>query len=204
VQLVLRSLERFEDERPLLRRQPPLDDEHAVPVEERVERPALALRLGAKILVGRHGAAERAHEPLDVGGGAGAGHGEQLVLGHRTGDPRHRADLAVRQLPARKGCAQRRQRRERVGDPHVLARRPEVEADAPVEELRARAKAGPVPVAARVVGGDELEEPRRGRAQVGGQRRDLVIAKPTAWMPSVMKVISPSGFRRASASKPAT
>ena len=138
-----------------------------------MQRPARVLPAGVVPLRGAVYAAPAAHDPLDVLGGAGLRHGEQPLLGLRRGDACHGAHLGVGDLAVGERLRQARQRAERAGHAHALARGAHVEADLPVEPRRARAEPG-VPALAGVELPNEIEQPRGRGLEVRGQLGDLI------------------------------
>jgi hypothetical protein len=96
-----------------------------------------------------------------------------LHHGVDPGPPGERADLRVRELAPGEGLRQPRQSAERPRDADLLARRAEVEPDAPTQPVRARAE--PVaPAAAGVKVADEIEQSSRRRIEMHRELGDLV------------------------------
>jgi hypothetical protein len=118
-------------------------------------------------------AAPAADDALDVSGGAGAAHGQQLLLGLRGGHASERPHLGVRQLPAGKRPGQEWQGAERAGHADALARGARIQADAPAQPVGAGAEAVG-PAAAGVELADQIQEAGGGGLEVRRQLGDLV------------------------------
>src|SRR5690349_2967675 len=113
------------------------------------------------------------YDSLDVVGRAGPAHGEQPFFRLRRRHARERTDLRVGDLGACEGTGETGERGQRAGDAHPLSSGTQVETHAPAQPGRARAEPV-VPSAPRIEVADELEQPRRGGVQMGGQLGDLV------------------------------
>ena len=174
VQRLAGGVERLQEQRAHLRRQPPADHHHAVLVLIDVERPARVLALGLPRLGLAIHPPPAAHDALDVRGRAGAPHREQPLFGLRRGDAGQGADLGVRQLPAGERLRQPRQRRRgRAPRGPARGRRPRSRPTRQREPLGAGAEAV-VPAAAGVELADEVEQARGGGVEVRRQLGDLV------------------------------
>mgnify|MGYP003694073261 CR=1 FL=1 len=149
--------QRLQEQRAHFRRQPPAEHHGAVLVLVDVQRPARVLSRGLPGLGLAVHAAPAAHDPLDVGGRAGAPHPEQPLLGLRRGDAGQGADLGVRQLSTRERLGQQRQRAQGARHADLLPGRAQVESHPPAQPGGAGAEAG-VPAAAGVELADEVEE----------------------------------------------
>jgi hypothetical protein len=114
-----------------------------------------------------------ADDQLDVLGGTRSADREQPVFGLGRRDPRQRPDFRVRQLTAGERLRQPRQRAERPRHADVLAGGARLEADAPGQPRRARAKAI-APAAAGVELADQIEQACGGGVEVGRQLGDLI------------------------------
>ena len=162
------------EQRPVLGREPALDDHAAVVVDPGREVGAKMERLGfigGDATVGPYG-------PLQLRGCEAAREPEQLFLRVGVGDARDRAHLRVRELAASERGVDARQLGKAPGHAYVLARRPGEQRTPPREPRGARAAAVVLPVAALVELADELEEAAGTRGEVRRKRRELVLQLP--------------------------
>jgi hypothetical protein len=116
-----------------------------------------------------------ADQALDVGGGAGEGEVEQLLLVVRGGDAGQGADLGVGDAAVAHGLGEARQVAEGAGDADMLAGWAEGEAGAPAEPVGAGAETPmevAVPALALVELADEGEELVGGGGDLGGELGD--------------------------------
>ena len=118
-------------------------------------------------------AAPAADDALDVIRRSGPPDREQTLLCLWCRHAGQGADFGIGELATLQSPSEPWQRLERMGHPHALAGRSHVEADAPAEPGRTRAKAV-VPAAARVELADELEQARGGGIEVNRELGDLI------------------------------
>jgi hypothetical protein len=165
--------QRLHHDRADLGLQPPTDHHHAASIRIHVQG---AVAVAARRLL-RFGFAVHpspaADDDLHMLRSAGPANREQSLFGLWSGHPRQRADLGVRQLAARKRLRQSRQRPQCPRHADVLARGTGLEPDAPGQPRSARAKAI-APAAAGIELANEIEQPRSGGVEMGGQLGDLI------------------------------
>jgi hypothetical protein len=137
-----RGVERPLNHRAEFGRQAGAQDEHAVLVHVAGDRTAQALVRSLPGFLQAVAAAPCPRHAFHLGGRGGVGEIEQARLIVWSGHPGERADLRVGDLAALQRAAQAGQRRQRLGDTHLLSRRAHVDAGAPREPMRARHEAG--------------------------------------------------------------
>jgi hypothetical protein len=118
--------------------------------------------------------ADLAADPLELRAGAGAGQLEKVGLVLRGGHPGEGADLGVGERAPLERAVDVRERPERAGHAHLLARGSRVEADAPAEPVRAADRPLALPLARLIEGADAGEQPVGGGVEVRGGAGDLV------------------------------
>ena len=162
-----RRLQRLDQQRAVLGREPCAEKERAVVVEVVVD--VLQLVRFAGVL--RRNPAERPQRPLELRCRQRARKLEQALLGRRRRDPGQRPNLGERELAAPERRPRRRQLLQRLCDPQELTRLTRRDPAAPRDKgLQVAA------VALLVHLPDELEPACGRRAQVCGQARKLVHA----------------------------
>src|SRR5215467_1709238 len=114
-----------------------------------------------------------AHDALYVGGRARAAHGEQPGLGLRRRHAGEGAHLGVRELPATQGLGEAWQRPEGAGYPYAFPRGAQIQPHSPGEPSGAGAETR-VPTTAGIKLADQVEEPRGGGVEMGGELGDLL------------------------------
>lgn len=166
---VAHRLQRPQDQRSVLGGEPAVDRERPVRLPGDAQVRVLLQLPG---LLGRD-APEGADRPLELGGGAGPGQLEQLLLVLHRRDPGEGAHLRVRQLAPREAGMDERELRQPPGDTNVLAGRPGGEPAPPGQPLRARTVTGLRPAASAVELPDQLQPPARPCIQVRREHRQL-------------------------------
>ena len=161
------------DQRSHLRLESSPEDHHAVlgliHMQGSHRMPSLRLsRLGPPIHV-----PSAPHDPLDVGGCAGAPYSQQPGFRLRRGHPGEGADLRVREFSAGQRLGEEGQSAQGARDPDPFPGRAQIEPHSPGEPGRAGAKAR-VSSAAGVECSDQLEQARGGSIEVGRELGDLV------------------------------
>ena len=129
-------LERLDEDRAILGREPAAKNQRAVLVPVPVEIGAL-LRGGG--FFGRHPPVGP-HGSFELGGGQLQREAQEILLGLWLGDPGQRPDLGVGELPGRESGANRRELAQPARDPNVLPGRSRRQPAAPGEPLRGRAR----------------------------------------------------------------
>jgi hypothetical protein len=151
------GLQCLQEEGAHLRSQAPTDLHHAVFVWIHVQRPADVLASGVlRLGLGVH-SPPTANDTLDMLGRTGPAHREQPLFGLGRGYTGQLADLGVRELAAREGLGQERERAEGAGHADVLAGGAGGKPHAPGEPGGARAKAI-APATAPVELANEIEQ----------------------------------------------
>jgi hypothetical protein len=196
-QRIARRLDRALEQGAHLRRHDALHDVHPLVVREDGEGPQPVAEPLRSRLVHAPERLPAAHQPLEARRRAGPGVLEQLglVLGRRS--PRERAHLAEGDPAARHRLGDQRQRLERTGGAHLLARRVAGDPDPPRQPLGTRAEAlfGPVPVTVALR--DRAQELARGRRDLAEQDGDPVHALVTrVGLAGGALVLAPIGFAR--------
>ena len=180
IQGLTRRRQRFQQERPGLRRQATADRDGTVLGGIHVESTAGVLPGRLVLLCLAIHAAPATDDALDMLGGAGAADGQQALLGLRRRHPRERADLGIRELAVSERLGQPRQRGQRARHAHLLAGRAQIQADAPGEPLSAGAEAV-VPAAADIELANQVQQASSRGIEMHGQLGDLVTqAIPSA------------------------
>ncbi|MEX2220790.1 MAG: hypothetical protein WEG40_03240 [Candidatus Rokuibacteriota bacterium] len=150
------GVERPEQQRAHVRRQPSPQDHRAVLVLVDMQGPTRVLPGGLSGFGLVVHPPPAAHDALHVAGRARAPHREQSGFRLRRGHAGQGAHLGVGQLPASQGLGQAGQRPEGARHPDPLAGRAQVEAHAPAQPVGAGAEAR-VPAAAGVEVADQGE-----------------------------------------------
>jgi len=113
------------------------------------------------------------HNPLDVGGRAGARHRQQPLFRLQRGHAGQRPDLGVRELPAGEGLGQPRKGSQGARHADLLSGRTKIESHSPAQPGGAGAESA-VPAPAGVKLADQVEQASGGGLEVCRQLGDLV------------------------------
>ena len=167
-----RRIERTQDARAHLRREPPVQDHGAVVVVPEGEAAILVLSIGPLGLFGAFGLAMEADELLDVLRGAVQSDVEEIGLVLRSGDSGQGPDLGVAELALGQCLGEQRQPGECAGDTHFLPRGVGIDAAGPAQPMGAGQRPLRGPDLAAVELGDKGEESVRGGMDVGGEGGD--------------------------------
>ena len=170
--LVARRLQRPQQHRPNLRRQPPPDYDHPVVIYPGPQRPPLVPPPLLRPLSRPVDPPPPADDLLHVRRRAALRQVEQRLLVVGRCDPRHGPHLRVGNDAAPHRVAQLRQVAQRTRHPHVLARRPRRQAGAPAQPVRAGGAARPA--RARIELPDQEEQLVGGGLNARGELGDAV------------------------------
>src|SRR5690606_12111697 len=157
-----------------LRRQPAAQVEAAPLVVEVGELPQGMLPHAFRLVLQPATAAILLHELLDVRRGAVARDLQQVALVLRRADARDRPDLGVADGALAVRRADLRQLRERIRDPHLLARRVHADAALVVEPVGTGVRPVQPPELVAVELADHLQHAVLARAEPGGVLRDAL------------------------------
>ena len=167
-----RRIERAQDARAHLGREPPVQHYGTVVLVPEGEAAILVLGIGPFGLFRPLRSSMEADELLDMLRGAVQTDVEEVgfVPGHR--DTGQRPDLGVTEFALGQRLGEQRQLRQRPGDTHLLPGGMGVDAAGPAQPVGARQRPLSGPDLAAVELGDEGEEPVRGGMDVGGEGGD--------------------------------
>lgn len=169
-----RCVERTQQERAVLGREPAVDLQRAALAPEQPEMRAL---LHLRRLRGRHPPVGP-HRPLQLGRRHQSRKAKELLLALGIRDPRQRAHLREGELPGRERRVHAWELTQISRHAHMLARRPGRQRAPPGEPSSTRAHPRLRPVAATIDLGDDLEPATRPGKQVRRQGRRLVLELP--------------------------
>ena len=167
-----RRIERTQDARAHLGREPPVQHHGAVVLVPESESAVLVLRIGPLGLLRALRPAIQAHELLHVLGGAVQSDVEEVGLVLLRCDASERPDLGVAELALRQSLREQREPGQGPSDADLLARGVGVDAAGPGEPVGARQRPLRGPDLAAVEFGDEDEEAPGGGMDVGGESGD--------------------------------
>ena len=167
-----RGIERAEDARAHVGREPPVQHHGAVILVPEGQAPVLVLRVGSLGLFRALRPAIQAHELLHVLGGAVEPDVQQVGFVLGSGNACECPGLGVAELALRERIGEQRQLPQRSGDADLLARGVGVDAAGPGEPVGARQRPLRGPDLTAVELGDENEEAVRGGVDVGGEGGD--------------------------------
>ena len=167
-----RRIERAEDARAHLGREPPVQHHGAVVLVPEGEAAVLVLRIGPLGLLRALRTAVEPHELLHVLGGAVQSDVEEIGLVLGSGNAGQRANLGVAELALRQRFREQREPGQCPCDADLLARGVGVDAAGPGQPVGARQRPLRGPDLATVELGDEYEEAVRRGMDVGGESGD--------------------------------
>ena len=167
-----RRVERAEDARAHLGREPPVQHHGAVVLVPEGETAVLVLRIGPLGLLGALGPSIEADELLHMLGGAVQADAEKVGFVVTRRNAGQRPDLGVAEFTFGQRRGEQRQLGQRPGDADLLARGVGIDAACPAQPVSAGQRPLGGPHFAAVELGDEDEESIRGGVDVGGKRGD--------------------------------
>ena len=167
-----RRIERAQDARTHLGREPPVQYHGTVVVVPEGETAVLVLGIGPLGLLGALRAAMEADELLDMLRGAVQSDVEEVDLVLRSGDAGQSPDLGVAELALRERLGEQRQLGQRSGDPYLLPSGMGVDAAGPAQPVGAGQRPLSGPDLAAVELGNEDEKAVGGGMDVGGEGGD--------------------------------
>ena len=167
-----RRIERTQDARAHLGREPPVQHHRPVILVPEGEAAVLVLGIGPLGLLRALGAAIQPDELLDMLRGAVQPDVEEVVLVLLRGDASQRPDLGVAEFALRQRFGEQRQFGQCSGDSNLLPGGVGIDAAGPGEPVGAGQRSLRSPDFAAVELGDEDEEPVGGGMDVGGKGRD--------------------------------
>ena len=167
-----RRIERAQDARAHLGREPSVKDHGAVVLVPEGETAVLVLGIGPLGLFGALGPTMKPDELLDMLGGAVQADVEEVVLVLRCGDTGQSPDLGVAELALRQRLGEQRQLGQDTGDADLLPRGMRIDAARPAQPVGAGQRPLGGPYFAAVELGDEGEKAPGGGMDVGGEGGD--------------------------------
>ena len=167
-----RRIERAQDARTHLGREPPVQHHGAVVVVPEGETAILVLRIGPLGLLGALRPAVEADELLDMLGGAVQTDVEEVGLVLGGGDSGQRPDLGVAELALRQRFGKQRQLGQSTGDSNLLPGGVGIDAAGPAQPVGTGQRPLGGPDLAAVELGDEGKQPVGGGVDVGGKGGD--------------------------------
>ena len=176
-----RRIERAQDARTHLGREPPVQHHGAVVLVPEGEAAVLVLGIGPLGLLGALGPTMEADELLDMLGRAVQSDVQEIGFVPGGGDAGQGPNLGVAELAFGQRFGEQRQLRQCTGDAHLLPGGMGVDAAGPAQPVGAGHRPLGGPDLAAVELGDEDEEPIRGGVNVGGEGGDGSSERVVAW-----------------------
>ena len=167
-----RRIERTEDARTHLGREPPVQHHGAVVVVPEGEAPVLVLGIGLLGLLGALGPAMEADKLLDMLGSAVQPDVEEIGFVLSIGNAGERPNLGVAKLAPGERLGEQRQFGQRPGDTDLLPSGMGIDAARPAQPMSAGQRPLSGPDLASVELGDECEETPGGGMDVSGEGGD--------------------------------